>query len=183
MIGKAGASRPNRPAALVGSLMFLIAACSSGGPQPSPRIDRLPAAGDAGSPALPAPSLPTSPSLPPAMSVASIATLARAGSTPDEMVDRWRRDGARLKLKSADIVDLHARGVSSAILDALLEAQEIAMRVDFDSRLAAQQGVFDQQLAAERARVPVCPAPPYWGPRPYGGWGPGGWWGGASWGW
>lgn len=110
-------------------------------------------------------------------------TLARAGASPDEFVERWRRDGARLQLKSSDIVDLHARGVSPAILDALLGAQEQALRTDFDSRLAAQQAVSDQQLAAERARVPVCPAPPYWGPRPFGGWGPGGWFGGATWGW
>lgn len=174
MIVQMGVGGQNWPAALACSLIFFIAACSSSGPQPSasPRIDRLPAS-----------VAPIAPSGASDLSKDAIVTLARAGVSPEEVVEAWRRDGARLKLKAADIVDLHARGVSPTILDALLDAQELALRIDFDSRLAAQQAVAEQQLAAERARTPVCPAPPYWGPRPYGGWGPGGWWGGATWGW
>ncbi|MFA7291374.1 MAG: hypothetical protein WC023_03895 [Rhodocyclaceae bacterium] len=105
--------------------------------------------------------------------------MARAGGTPDNIVDSWRRDGARLRLAAADVVDLHARGVSLSILDALLDAREQALRTDFDSRLAARQAEFSRQLAAEQARIPVCPAPYYGGFMPYGGWGSGGGWRGG----
>lgn len=110
--------------------------------------------------------------------------MARAGEGPESVVESWRRDGARLKLGAADIVDLHARGVSLPVLDALLDAREQALRTDFDTRLAARQAEFSRQLAAEQARIPVCPAPYYGGFVPYGGWGSGsGWWGGIHRGW
>ncbi|MFC5302431.1 hypothetical protein [Azospira restricta] len=112
--------------------------------------------------------------------------MARAGATPAEVVTRWRADGARLKLDAADLLDLHRRGVSVAVLDALLAAREAALRTDADSRLAGLQARHEAEIAAERARLPTCPAPG-WAPyriHPYGGWGrPGGWGGGVYWGW
>jgi hypothetical protein len=106
--------------------------------------------------------------------------MARAGAKPDDVVDSWRRDGARLRLHAADIVELERRGVPLATLDALLEAREQALRTDLETRLAVQQAEFSAQLAAERARLPNCPNPA-WG---YGGWGwPGSWRGGIYRGW
>jgi hypothetical protein len=154
---------------LFSSLAFFslfLAACTSGSPRPTPFIDRLPAETAAASPA--------------ALTNDRLVAMARAGELPESIVERWRRDGARLKLAAADIVDLHARGVSLAVLEALLEAHEQALRSDLDTRLATRQAEFSRQLAAEQARVPVCPAPYYGGFIPYGGWSsPGGWRGGA----
>lgn len=112
--------------------------------------------------------------------------MAGAGAAPAEIVARWRADGARLKLDVADLLDLHRRGVSVAVLDALLAARETALRTDADSRLAALQARHEAEIAAERARPQVCP-PSVWRSypiHPYGGWrSPGGWWGGLYWGW
>lgn len=110
--------------------------------------------------------------------------MARAGETPETAVEKWRRDGARLKLRAPDLINLHARGVSLPMLDALLDAQEQALRTDLDTRLARQQAEFSAQLAAEKARPGNCPNPGYWGPYPYGMYGyPGGWRGGIYRGW
>jgi len=134
-------------------------------PTGGPRIDRLPSAG-------------AGPSVSP-LSNDEILAAARAGATPDALVQRWRDDGARRVLTAGDIVLLHAQGVPMAHLDALLAAREQALRVDQDSRLAAERAASAAAIAAERARPLVCPAyspayPPYWGPRPYMGWGSGG---------
>lgn len=143
-----------RPLAVLLAAQLLLAACAAPVPTGGPRIDRLPSAG-------------AGPSVSP-LSNDEILAAARAGTTPDALVQRWRDDGARRVLTAGDIVLLHAQGVPMAHLDALLAAREQALRADQDSR-----------LAAERARPLVCPAysptyPPYWGARPYMGWGSGG---------
>lgn len=168
----AGADRPFRSALPVFLLSVLLTACATGGPSsrpsPPPRIDRLPESAD-------------SHLASPAFSKDYLVTMARAGAKPEDVVESWRRDGARLRLRAADIVDLERRGVPLPTLDAMLEAQEQALRTDLDSRLAARQAEFSAQLAAERARLPNCPNPAYWG---YGGWGwPGTWRGGIYRGW
>jgi hypothetical protein len=170
----AGADRPFRsalPVFLLAVSLIFLTACATGGPQPPPRIDRLPES--AGSPPLS--------QVVPSLGKDQLVSMARAGATPEDVVESWRRDGARLRLRAADIVDLDRRSVSLPILDALLEAQEQALRTDLESRLAARQAEFSAQLAAERARLPNCPNPAYWG---YGGWGwPGTWRGGIYRGW
>lgn len=168
----AGADRLFCSALPVFLLSVLLTACAPGGPssRPSqpPRIDRLPE---------PVDSSPASP----ALGKDQLISMARAGAKPEDLVESWRRDGARLRLRAADIVDLERRGVPLLTLDALLEAQEQALRTDFESRLAARQAEFSAQLTAERARLPNCPNPAYWG---YGGWGwPGTWRGGIYRGW
>ena len=154
-----------RPLAVLLAAQLLLAACAAPVPTGGPRIDRLPSAG-------------AGPSVSP-LSNDEILAAARAGATPDALVQRWRDDGARRVLTAGDIVLLHAQGVPMAHLDALLAAREQALRVDQDSRLAAERAASAAAIAAERARPLVCPAyspayPPYWGPRPYMGWGSGG---------
>ncbi len=144
-----------RSVLLCAALAALLAACAA--PPRDPRIDRLPvAAATADGP----------------LSADEIVRLARAGATPAAIVDRWRADGARLKPTAALLLDLHARGLPPALLDALLDAREQAVRTDADSRLAELRARFDADLAAERARPRACPPPvgiPY--PlHPYGGW-------------
>jgi hypothetical protein len=102
------------------------------------------------------------------------------------VVARWREDGARQRFDAEAIVKLHERGVSVPLLNALLVAQEQALRTEYDSRIAAQLARSSAELAAERARIPSCRAPPYWswGARPYGGWSSSsGWGGGLMFGW
>ncbi len=154
-------------------LLFLLAACATPPPQ-APRLERLP------------PATPGTP--PPSLTLADIRAAVRAGATPDAVVQRWREDGARLPLTAADIVELSGQGVPPVYLDALLGAREQALRTDYETRLTALRASSEAALAAERARVPVCPAPywgaPYWGPFPYAGWGSGGnWYGGLRFGW
>lgn len=161
------------------------------------RPDRLPsgalpmptAAAGASAPLPLPPSLLPSP-LPPAvvgpLSLDEIVALVRSGANAEAVVRRWREDGARLLPGAAALLELHARGVPPAVLDALIAARETALRIDADSRQAALQARFDAELAAERARPRVCPSP-VWSPYPlypYGGWrSPGGWGGGVHWGW
>lgn len=120
------------------------------------------------------------------MSVDQLVLLAHAGASAEVLVERWRQDGARLKLSLADFFALRAKGVSEASLEALFEAQEVARQTDFNDQLARQLAEFSAQLAVERNRIPQCPAAPfYYGqPVPYGGWGSAsGWNGGLFWGW
>jgi hypothetical protein len=164
----AGVDRPVRAPLPVFLLSVLLAACASGGLQQTPRIDRLPDSH-------------VSPAASPAFNKDHLVNMARAGAKPEDAVESWRRDGARLKFRAADIVELEHRGVSLSMLDALLEAQEQALRIDLDTRLAAKQAEFSTQMAAERARLPNCPNPAWTG---YGGWGwPGAWRGGIYRGW
>lgn len=171
--GEGGRVSAALPAALL--LLTFLAACASA-PPAAPRIDRLPAESSAAAPPSRA-----------ALSLDDLVALARAGAPPESIVQRWREDGARLRLPAASLLDLHARGVPLAVLDALLAAREAAVRTDADTRLAALQARLDAELAAERARPRSCPPSPPWGPYrlyPYGGWGhPGGWGGGIHWGW
>lgn len=155
--------------------VFLLAACAAGGPSPAPRIDRLPqtesVSGGASAPSF---------------TVDEIVAMVRSGATAEAVVARWREGGARQRFDADTIVSLHGRGVPVPLLNALLAAQEQALRTEYDSRLAAQLARSSAELAAERARIPSCPAPPYWGwgPRPYGGWSSsGGWGGGLMFGW
>ena len=159
-------------AALCASLVF--AGCAAQAPR-SPHLERLPADSPAGAGA-------------PSLTIAELASAARNGASPEALVERWRNDGARLPLGAAELLELNARGVSVAHLDALLAAREQAMRTDYESRFAAQRANADAALAAERSRVQTCPASygpyPYWGPFPYAGWGSGGgWYGGLRFGW
>ncbi|MBI2306681.1 MAG: hypothetical protein HYU78_05200 [Rhodocyclales bacterium] len=158
------------PAAL---LLALLAGCAAAPPAP-PRIDRLPAEPAAGMPSARA------------LSLDEIVAMVRAGAPPEAVVRRWREDGARLKPGAASLLELHARGVPPAVLDALVEAREAALRTDLDSLHASRLARLEAELAAERARPRTCPAPA-WSPYPiypYGVWGrPGGWGGGAYWGW
>lgn len=161
-------------AVLAALLLVLVAGCASTPPAP-PRIDRLPAAPAAGAPSATA-----------ALSLDDIVAMARAGATPESVVQRWREDGARLRLSAASLIDLHARGVPPPVLDALLAAREAALNTDASSLYAARLSRLEAELAAEKQRPRSCPAPA-WNPYPiypYGGWGrPGGWGGGAYWGW
>lgn len=106
--------------------------------------------------------------------------MARAGASPEAVVDHWRRDGARLKIGAADVIELQARGVPLPVLDALLNARDQALRTDLETQMAAQQATCARQLVIEQARPNLCPTPYYGGFFPYGGWGSNGtWWGGA----
>ena len=159
-------------AALCAGLVF--AGCAAQAPR-SPHLERLPADSPAGAGA-------------PSLTIAELASAARNGASPEALVERWRNDGARLPLGAAELLELNARGVSVAHLDALLAAREQAMRTDYESRFAAQRANADAALAAERSRVQTCPVSygpyPYWGPFPYAGWGSGGgWYGGLRFGW
>lgn len=120
----------------------------------------------------------------PGLTREAIIAMVRSGASPESVVDSWLRDGARLKIGAADVIELQARGVPLPVLDALLDARDQALRTDLETRLATQQTAYSNQLAIERARPNLCPAPYYGGFVPYGGWGSnGGWWGGAYRGW
>ena len=153
---------------------FFFAGCAAQPPR-SPRLERLPADAHSGVGA-------------PALTIAELTSAATAGASPEALVERWRNDGARLPLGAAELLELNARGVSVAHLDALLAAREQAMRTDYETRFAAQRANANAALAAERSRALTCPASygpyPYWGPFPYAGWGSGGgWYGGLRFGW
>ncbi len=153
---------------------FIFAGCAAQAPR-TPHLERLPADAPAGAGA-------------PSLTIAELASAARNGASPEALVERWRNDGARLPLGAAALLELNARGVSVAHLDALLAAREQALRTDYESRSAAQRANADADLAAERSRAQTCPVSygpyPYWGPFPYAGWGSGGgWYGGLRFGW
>lgn len=172
MICFPGGCGPLQPIRLALATLVFLAACTSAGPPVPPRIDRLSVSAE------PA----RTPS--PALTTEALVVMARSGASPEAVVDSWRRDGARLKIGATEVIELRAHGVSLPVLDALLDARDQALRTDLETRLATQQAAYSKQLAIERARPNLCPAPYYGGFAPYGGWGSnGGWWGGAYRGW
>ena len=96
---------------------FFFAGCAAQAPR-SPRLERLPADAHSGVGA-------------PALTIAELTSAATAGASPEALVERWRNDGARLPLGAAELLELNARGVSVAHLDALLAARVQAVRTDY----------------------------------------------------
>ena len=161
---------------LVLSLSLLAACAGPGGANPpSSRIARLP----------PEEMRRLAPATPAPLTADQLVAMVRSGASSQTIVERWREDSPRLAVTPSVIVDLHRRGVPLAVLDALGDAQERALRADLDTKSVQQQAACDARIEQERARPRTCPPPPYgWGPYPYGGWGyPGGPRGGMLWGW
>ena len=152
-------------------LSLFLSACVIAPPTGAPRNSRLPA----GEAVRLAPEVPK-------LSLDDLLAMRQANATPDAIIARFRSSGARFDLSPTQIVDWHGRGLPLAVLDAIAEDRERALR----NELAQQLADFDQQCAAavqrERQRAMVCPDP-YW-PGRFGVWG--GYpyrRGGAFWGW
>ena len=136
---------------------LLLAACVTP-PPPAPRIVRMPV--EQSRPA----------SAEPRLTLDELLAMSKGGATAEAVISRFRQSGERFDLTPQQIVDLQARGMPMAVLQAIHEDRERALR----NELAQQLADFDRQCAdavqRERQRPVVCPDP-YW-PRPYGGfWG------------
>lgn len=155
------------------AIAILLSGCASPDAPRSPRLERL--APEAAQPP------------PAALRPFDLVRAVREGVSAESLVRLWRDDGARLPLDAGTLIELHTGGVPVTHLDALLSARELALRTDFETRIAAERAAAATTLAAERSRPALCPAPAYpsyWRVHPYGGWGaPGGWFGGFGYGW
>ena len=139
-------------------LSLFLSACVIAPPTGAPRISSLPA----GEAVRLAPEVPK-------LSLDDLLAMRQAGATTDAIVARFRSSGARFDLSPAQIIDWHGRGMPLAVLDAIAEERDRALR----NELAQQLADFDQQCTVavqrERLRGMACPEP-YW-PGRFGIWG------------
>ena len=149
--------------AALGALALLLGACAGVPPDGSstPRLARL-SVEDMARLAPDAPKL----------SLDDLVAMAKAGSTPEAIVARFRQSGARFDLTPAQVVDLHARGLPLPVLEAIHEDREKALRADLTQMLVERDQKCGAEVAQERQRArsavdPFC-GPAFYGPlRPY----------------
>lgn len=149
--------------AALGALALLLGACAGVPPDGSstPRLARL-SVEDMARLAPDAPKL----------SLDDLVAMAKAGSTPETVVGRFRQSGARFDLTPAQVVDLHARGLPLPVLQAIHEDREKALRADLTQMLVERDQQCSAEVAQERQRArsavdPFC-GPAFYGPlRPY----------------
>lgn len=147
--------RPIRTLFLPVAVALLVSACAGLPEAEAPRVPRL-TDDEAGRL--------TRQALPSEMLEALVAQ-ARAGAAPDELLAAWRAGGARFAPTPSQIVELHARGVPLAALEAMAEAHDARWREEVARLLAARDEACAQALAAERwrARAPFDPFLFPWG--------------------
>lgn len=121
--------------------------------------------------------------------VTEVAALAQQGQSANEIVARMRASASRLKMDAEQQSALRALGVSEAVIDALIAAENEARRTD---RLTVEADRAAQRKQEEATRRQIYRSYAY-DPYPYGMWYPyvgygrfghhSGWHSGIGWGW
>jgi hypothetical protein len=104
------------------------------------------------------------------MSADDLVLLSREGVAADQIIDRYRQSGARLRLNEGQITDLRRRGVDERVIQHIIEAERSAQKTDAITAQAdreAQDRIRREQQARFYYYDPWGPYPYYWGPRVY----------------
>lgn len=159
--------RPIQSALVILFLAAGLAGCSSTAPRDrygEPHVQRL-SADDSSMPTLKK------------MGVGDVAALARRGDSPDQIVAQMRNTGSRLPMDASQQTRLRELGVSTAIIDALVDAERSAQQTDRITQEVDREAKERERArrAAELRSAPYDYYPsPYWGaPRTYMGFGVG----------
>jgi hypothetical protein len=107
------------------SVVLLLTACASSGPQPG-SVQRL----------SPEELARIRPVARPVVGLEEIIARTKTGQTPEAIIARLRETGTVHVLSSAQIVDLSRQGVDQKVIDYLAEAQEKARQATLTTQLA-----------------------------------------------
>jgi hypothetical protein len=140
-----------RPATTIAA-MLMLAGCAATPANSPGRVERLGEAAEVRATATAQP-----------LSLADIAALGRAGTPPEQIVERIRSTGTRHALTASQVVDLRLQGVDLRVLDHLIEAERQAVWADAAGELAKRDQACAAKLQAEQAlcRMPP-PVSPFW---------------------
>lgn len=121
----------------------------------------------------------------PRLSPDDLVVMARAGTSPETIIERFRQSGMRFDLTPAQVVDLHQRGLPLPVLEAIHDDREKALRADLAQLLVEHEQKCSADIALARTQEyqrALANADPFWsgcygvwGPTPYRR--PGGFWG------
>ena len=161
-------SMPNRhfkPALAILVLALGLAGCSSTAPRDrhgEPHVQRL-SASDSIAPRAEK------------IGVGDVAAMARRGDSPDQIVAQMRNTGSRLSMDASQQSRLRELGVSTPIIDALVDAERSARRTDRITKEVDREAK-ERERARRAAEIWSSPydyyPSPYWGaPRTYRGFG------------
>lgn len=123
------------------SVVLLLTACASSGPQPG-SVQRL----------SPEELARIRPVARPVVGLEEIIARTKTGQTPEAIIARLRETGTVHVLPSAQIVDLSRQGVDQKVIDYLAEAQEKARQATLTTQLADRDAQAAAQLEQERQR-------------------------------
>ena len=123
------------------SVVLLLAACASSGPQPG-SVQRL----------SPEELARIRPMARPVVGLEEIIARTKTGQTAESIIARLRETGTVHVVSSAQIVDLSRQGVGQKVIDYLAEAQEKARQATLTTQLADRDAQAAAQLEQERQR-------------------------------
>ena len=158
--------------ATLSTLLLMLAACASNGPQPG-SVQRL----------SPEELARIRPVAKPVVGLEEIIARTKTGQSADTIIARLKDTGTVHVLTSAQIVELSRQGVDQKVIDYLAEVQEKARQATLTTQLADRDAQAAAQLEQERQRRMALQhqydswywgfsyGP--WGPRPGIGWGRG----------
>lgn len=89
----------------------------------------------------------------PRLSLDDLVAMARAGAPAETLIERFRQAGARFDLTPAQVLDLHARGLPLAVLQAIHDDREKALRADLTQMLVERDEQCASQVAQARQRA------------------------------
>jgi hypothetical protein len=110
----------------------------------------------------------------PRLSLDDLVAMARSGASAEAIVERFRKAGARFDLTPVQILDLQKRGLPLAVLQAIHEDREKALRADLAQLLAERDQKCDAEVAQARNQerlLALSSVDPFC-PNGYGPWGP-----------
>lgn len=108
----------------------------------------------------------------PPVTLDELLAMARNGAASETIITRFHDSGSRFDLNPAQVIDLHARGLPLAVLQAMHEDRERGLRNDLAQQLVDRDRACADAIRLERLRA--LPSPdPFWPNRR----------GGLYWGW
>lgn len=147
--------------------VLLLSACASPAPQPA-KIDRI--SPEQLNALLPPPQA--------TLALEDIAAMAKQGNTDNEIIDAIKQSQSRYALSPSQVLEWHHKGIPSAVLDHMQQANALAQQNAIADEInKRQQEALNQQqklkqerdAARLRAMDPWFYGPGFYGPGFYGG--------------
>ncbi len=105
----------------------------------------------------------------PKLAPAELLRLSKEGVAPGDIIERIKASGSRYALTAAQMIELHAQGLSTQVLDYIQAAQEQALRDRLAEEINQREARHAEELRRERDSC-RCYYDPWW---PGYGWGHG----------
>lgn len=104
----------------------------------------------------------------PALSLEEIVQLSASGVAPDTIIGKIHETHSRYVLMPSQVIELHGKGVSAAVLDVMEQDQRQRVLEDMADDMNRREREHHEEIEALQRQLLVRPAycDPYW-PYPY----------------